>query len=38
MRNSCETHKTALVLVFGKEFELTRDVVSKGVVEMERID
>jgi len=37
VRNSCEAHKTAPVLVFGEEFEWTRDVVSKGVVEMERI-
>jgi len=34
VRNSCETHKTAPVLVFGEEFEWTRDVVSKGAVEM----
>jgi len=34
VRYSYETHETALVLVFGEEFEWTRDVVSKGVVEM----
>ena len=37
VRNSCETHKTAPVLVSGGEIEWTRDAVSKGVVEMERI-
>jgi len=37
VRNSSETHKTAPVLVFGEEFEWTRDVVSKEIVEMERI-
>jgi len=35
--NSSETHKTAPILVFREEFEWMRDVVSKEVVEMERI-
>ena len=31
LRNSCETHKTASVLVFGEEFEWTKGVISKEV-------
>jgi len=37
VRYSRETHETTPVLVFGEEFEWTSDVLSKGVVEMERI-